>query len=103
MEREEWYQLCFSIAKEHPEYLNDTFEAFSEGVKAQAEYNFEKVANMGAALSMIYKFPKEEQWRKLARERLIESKLFGGTPFEKELIEENKLEVIKKGDKDGNR
>jgi len=86
MRREEWYQLCFNIAKEHPEYLNTTFEAFSEGVKAQVEFNYTKVASMGAALSALYKFPKEEQWRKLARERLIESKLFEGTLFEKELL-----------------
>lgn len=88
MERSEWRLLCFQIGQDHPEYLQDTFEAFSEGVKAQAEYNSEKVAHMGAALSMLYQYPKETQWRKLARERLIESKLFQGTPFEKKLTEE---------------
>ncbi len=88
MTREEWRQLCFTIGKEHPEYLMDTFEAFSSGVERQASINSEKVAKIGAALSMMYRFPKEKQWRKLARERLIESKLFQGTPFEKELLKE---------------
>jgi hypothetical protein len=87
--REEWSNICFNVAKNHPEYLKDTFEAFSAGVKAQADYNYDKVAKIGAALSMLYQFPKEEQWRKLARERLIESKLFLGTPFERELEKEN--------------
>lgn len=90
MTRKEWSNLCFDIGQKHPEYLKDTFEAFSAGVATQADYNSTKVANMGAALSMIYKFPKEKQWRKLARERLLESKLFQGTPFEKSLLEESK-------------
>ena len=91
MTREEWCQLCFNVAEQHPEYLNTTFEAFSAGVSSQADYNSTKVANMGAALSCLYQFPKEEQWRKLARERLIESGLFAGTPFEKELLKEQAL------------
>lgn len=88
MRIDEWQQLCFNTAKEHPEFLKATFEAFSAGVVAQAECNSEKVALMGAALSALYQFPKKEKWRKLARERLLESKLFLGTPFEKELLEE---------------
>lgn len=93
MEREEWQQLCFEVAKEHPEYLQDTFNAFSIGVKVQAEHNQEKVANMGAALSALYQEPKKERWKKLARQRLIESKLFEGTLFEKKLLmDEKRLE-----------
>lgn len=88
MTRDEWYNICFDVAQKHPEYLKVTFEAFSAGVEAQAEYNSDKVAKMGAALSMLYQFPNEKQWRKLARERLIESKLFQGTPFEKNLLKE---------------
>ena len=72
--------------------MQDTFEFFSEGVKAQAEWNSEKVSNMGAALSALYQFPKKEKWRKLARERLLESKLFQGTPFEKELLKDSQAE-----------
>jgi hypothetical protein len=93
MTRDEWRGLCFEVARENPEYLQDTFEAFSAGVKYQADYNSEKVAHMGAALSMVYQYPKEEQWRKLARERLIESKLFLGTPFEKELLAEQERKI----------
>jgi hypothetical protein len=88
MTKEEWYSLCFDVAEKHPEYLQITFEAFSAGVSSQADYNSTKVANMGAALSWIYKFPKDKDGRKLARERLIESKLFKGTPFEEELLKE---------------
>lgn len=90
MTREEWYQICFRVGKEHPEFLNTTFKAFSAGVEEQAEINSEKVALIGAALSALYAFPKEEQWRRLARQRLLESRLYFGTPFEKKLLEEEK-------------
>jgi len=90
MDNLEWQQLCFNVAKEHPEYLRGTIESFSAGIYAQADENREKVANMGAALSMLYQYPTDKQWKKLARERLIESKLFQGTPFEKQLLFECK-------------
>jgi ribosomal protein S17E len=89
MTREEWYSLCFSIAEKHPEYLNTTFEAFSAGVQSQADCNSTKVANMAAALSGLYGQPKEERWRKLARDRMLESRVFNGTPFEEKLLKEN--------------
>ena len=90
MTREEWFSMCFDVAQKHPEFLRTTFEAFSAGVEAQAEYNSAKVADMGAALSMLYQFPKKNKWRTLARTRLIESKLFLGTPFEKTLLAEGR-------------
>jgi hypothetical protein len=97
MRRDEWRMLCFEIAKEHPEYLKDTFEAFSLGVAKQAEYNREKVADMGASLTLLYENAKDEKNRALARKRLIESGLFGGTPFEKKLKKEDEAGV-KKGE-----
>jgi hypothetical protein len=97
MRRDEWRVLCFEIAREHPEYLKDTFEAFSMGVAKQAEYNCEKVADMGAALTLLYENAKDENNRALARKRLIESGLFGGTPFEKKLQKESEAGV-KKGE-----
>lgn len=88
MKVEDWQKICYEVAKEHPEWIKATFEAFSEGVKQQALDNREKVSNMGAALSMIYMKPHSKQWRKLARERLMESKLFDGTSFYKQLEKE---------------
>lgn len=86
MNQQEWAMMVFDVAKKHPEYLETTFMAFSKGVQAQAEINSSKVANIGAALAMLLENPKDKKWIKLAKERLIESRLFGGTPFEKKVL-----------------
>ncbi len=93
---DEWQKVCYEVAKEHPEWVRQTFDAFSEGVRQQAMDNREKVSNMGAALSMVYMKPHSKQWRKLARERLIESRQFEGTLFGKQLEKDQSMTKQKK-------
>lgn len=88
MTHEKWLFLCTETAKEHPEWTQATIEAWSDGVFKQAEHNKETVCNLCMALSLLYDNPQDEASRKLARERMLESKLFVGTPYEKRLTEE---------------
>ena len=87
MTKEEWGQLCMQVAIDHPDWVHETFMAFSSGVAIQAGQNRDMVANFACSLAMLYEQPRSPKARKLARERMIESKCFGGTPFEKKLKE----------------
>lgn len=79
--QDEWARLCYERALSNPEDVGVTMEAFSLGVRDQAQMNQEKVSNMALALSMVYDKPTSKQWRELARTRLLESGYFSGTPF----------------------
>jgi hypothetical protein len=48
-----WQQQVAKVAREHPEWLGTTIQAFTAGVKAQAYQNNEMTNNAYAALSAL--------------------------------------------------
>ena len=95
MNKNQWTYLVLETAKEHPDWLDVTFQAFSAGVREQARVNGSETANAYAALIYMYdSFPRtrmskgDQEALALAGMRILDNGYVRGTGGEERIIQE---------------